>query len=198
MADSPRLRYLSGGIDQSLAVALDLTSYISASRVGNSFLCCRPEEPRHALDQLTLAWLQGNRQRMEEALGPRGRLALSSLMARRSWLELRSEIWHGVPSSGLALGFRFVGSSDWSKPEETLDQGLQDRRRSVDEPWPEAANLITEFVGIAGRGCGSREISFVRSLGTPAWLPTKYLVDEPDLVTLLRTVSDCAGMGAAQ
>src|SRR5206468_571240 len=80
MADNPRLRYLSGDVDQSLAIALDLTSYISASRIANEFVCCRSEEPRHALDQLILAWLQGNRQRMEEALGPHARLSLDSLV----------------------------------------------------------------------------------------------------------------------
>jgi len=129
---------------------------------------------------------------MEEALGPRARLALGSLIARRSWFELRAEMWHGAATSDFALGFRFDEAGDWSKPEDTLDQGLQDRRRSVDAPLPSDPALMTQFVGISGRDCGSRKIGFVRLPGTPAWLPTKYLVDDPDVGALLRAITDCA------
>ena len=60
------------------------------------------------------------------------RLAMGRLLSRKSWLELRSELWHGAPASNCAVGFRFDESSDWSKPEEALDQGLQDRRQSIE------------------------------------------------------------------
>lgn len=195
MANNPRLRYLSSDLDEALAIALDLTSYISASRIADDFVCCRPEEPRHALNQLILGWLQGNRQWMEKALGPNARLALDSLVARRSWSEVRNETWHGVPGSDFALGYKFDGSDDWSKPEETLDQGLHDRRRFLDlRQLPSDPNLITRFVGISGRGCGSLKIKFLRIPTTPAWLPSKYVVDDRDLGALLRTVTECAMM----
>ena len=41
MADNARLRYLSDDLDESLTVeALDLASYVSASRVESTFICC--------------------------------------------------------------------------------------------------------------------------------------------------------------
>jgi hypothetical protein len=195
MADNPQLRHLSGDVDKSLALALGLTSYISSSRIADSFGCCRAEEPRHALDQLILGWLQGNRLRVEQTLGPRAKSALASLLAQNSWLDLRNRIWHGVPSSGFALGYRFQNVRDWSKPEETLDQALHDRRRSVDlDQLPLDPTLTAQFVNISGQDCGRSEIRFVRIPATPDWLPSNYLVDDPDLGALLRLISECASM----
>jgi hypothetical protein len=193
MANNPQLRYLYGDLDLSIAVALDLTSYVSGDRVADKVLCCRFQEPRHALDQFILAWLQGNRLLLEDALGPRGRLALDSLLARGSWLDLWAEMWHGAPSSRLSVGYRFGGSDDWSKPEETLDQGLQDRRHSVDLGKLTAnPDLLTQFVGISGGSCGSREIRFTRVSRAPGGILSKYVIDCTDLRGLLRLITDCA------
>ena len=193
MADNPTLRYLRGDIDQSLAIALGLTSYISASRIADPFVCCGSMEPRNALDQLILAWLQGNRSEVEDALGARARLALGSLLTRHSWLDLHTEIWHGASSSGLALGYRFDDSGDWSQPDETLDQTLYARRHSVNlGQFPVHPDILTHFVGISGLSCGSLDIEFVRVPKSPDGLLSKYVVDDPDLRGLLRTITECA------
>jgi hypothetical protein len=192
MIANPRLRFLRGDLDHSLAMALGLTSYVSASRVAYQ-VCCRTEEPRDSLDRLVLAWMQGNRLWMEEELGPNGRLALGSLAANRSWLAMRATMWHGVPDSDLAIGFRFESPSDWSKPEETLDQALQDRRSHVDrDQFPTEPKLLTQFVDRAGNGCAPLEVRFVRVPRGTGGLGVRYVVDEADLEGLLRTVSECA------
>jgi len=130
MADDPRLRGFSSYLDNSLALALGLTSYVSAPRVTqNSF---GPQvEPRYQLDALILAWMHGNRTEMEEELGPSARSSLKSLLAKRSWAKLEHQMWHGATRSDAAIGYRFEIPGDWSQPEETLDQEIQDRRRFV-------------------------------------------------------------------
>jgi hypothetical protein len=195
MADNPRWAYLSTELDGSLAVALGLTSYISASRIAYSIAWRVPLEPRHALDQLILAWLKGDRPQVEEVLGPHARLALGSLAAGRSWPDLRDEMWRGASSSGSALGYRFDDHGDWSEPDETLDQGLQDRRFFVSiDPSLAEPDLLIQFVSISGGGCGSREIGFTRVgvVEAPVGGLTKYVIDDPDPKGLLRIITGCA------
>jgi hypothetical protein len=198
MSEYPGLRPLYGDLDESLAVALDLTSYVSGTRIAGTALCCQFQEPRHALDQFILAWFQGNRLQMEESLGPRARPALKSLLAQRPWLELRRGMLHGAPVSRLAIGYRFDGSDDWSKPEETLDQGLQDRRRSVDlGNLPANPDVLTRFVDVNGGGCGSRAIRFARVARAPGGLRSMYVIDDTDLEGMLRLITDCTVKGPA-
>jgi hypothetical protein len=192
MAIDPRLRYLGTEVDESIALALDLTAYVSASRVADEFVCCRSEEPRHALSQLILAWLQGNRQRALEVLGPRAQTSLRALIGPASWLKTRTQIWEVPTNPGLALGFRFNETGDWSKPEETLEQSLADRRRFLTASQPPEASLYTEFVGASGHVCEGRQIVFARVPQEPIWLPTKYVVDDEDIEGLLRTITRCA------
>lgn len=193
MISNRRLQYFHGDLDRALAIAFGLTAYVSAARL-YPYSPMPPEEPRHALDRLILAWMQNHRSQMEEVLGPKARLDLDSLLANQSWSALRIRVWGGPPEPDVAIGFRFEGSGDWSKPEETLDQGLHDRRffKTWDQ-FPPDADLSTQFVDRAGNDCGGRrEIRFVRVPGRPGNSPFKYVVDEVDLEGLLRAVSGCA------
>lgn len=194
LVENPRLRLFSYDLDQSLAIALDLTSYVSDSRVAdNGFVCCRVEEPRHSLDRLILAWMQDNQRAVEQELGPNGRSALKSLLTSRSYLDFRSELWRGPRTSNFAIGFHLLnGPEDWSKPEETLDQELHERRRNVDlGKFPIAPNLLVQFVDRSGAGCGQRAISFAQLPLYPE-LRVRYVVDDQNLEGLLRTISACA------
>ncbi len=195
MTANPKLRFLRYDLDHALAIALVLTSYVSASRVASRFICCRAQEPRHSLERLILAWMQGNLSWMEEELGPHARLALGSLLANRRWVDLQNELWHGATDSDVALGFRFESPGDWSEPEETLDQELQDRRRSPNiDQFPTEPELVTQFVDRAGYSCTKREIRFVRVPRGPGRMGFKYVVDDEDLASLLRTISGCAAL----
>jgi len=191
MIDNPRLRFLDRDLDNSLAVALGLTSYVSAARLDYPFVCC--EEPRQSLDRLILAWMQGDRLSMEGELGSSARLALGLLLANRSWPDMRAEVWQGVPGPESAVGFRFENPGDWSRPEDTLDKALRDRRRTVHlDKIPKQPRLVTEFVDRAGNDCTRLEIRFVEVPTDRGSILVKYVVDERDLEGLLRTISRCA------
>lgn len=191
MINNPKLRLLRYDLDSALAIALGLTSYVSATRVAYRCIDCR--EPRQSLDRLILTWMQGNRSWMEEELGPKARSSLGSLLANRSWVDLETELWHGGPVPDAAIGFRLEGPGDWSKPQETLDQRLQDRRRFVNlDELPTEPKLPTQFVDRAGNDCMQREITFVQAPAGPGGMLIKYVVDDEDLAGLLRTISECA------
>ena len=192
MAGNPRLRFLSADLDNSLALALGLTSYASASRVAQHLFGFEVE-PRYQLDAMILAWMHGNRTEMDEELGPNARSSLKSLLTKRSWADLEHQIWHGAAPSDAAIGYRFEIPGDWSQPEETLDQGLQDRRRHVilDE-FPAEPKLATQFVDKTGNNCMKREIRFVQAPAEPRGVVMKYVVDDSDMEGLLRTISECA------
>jgi hypothetical protein len=196
MVADPRFESLGDSLDNSLAIAFILTSYVSASRVWHPFICCRSEEPRHSLDRLILAWMQNDRSRIEDELGPKARAALDLLLANHSWLAWRSKIWGDLSKPDAAMGFRFwlAASDDWSKPEETLDQGLQDRRRAPNgEQFPPDASLLTEFADRMGKDCGERRtIRFVRVPRSGSDPRVKYVVDDEDLEGLLGAITVCA------
>lgn len=192
MIENPKLRFLVNDLDNSLAFALGLTSYESASRVAYRQIGFRVE-PRYSLDAMILAWMQGNRTGMEEELGPNARSILRSLLAKRSWPDLENEVWHGPTDSGAGMGFRFEYPGDWSKPEETLDQKLQDRRRYQNlDQFPTEPKLPTQFVDKVGNKCVKREIRFVLAPAVPEGTGFRYFVDDEDLVGLLRTITGCA------
>lgn len=196
MVDSPNLRFLRGDLDQSLALALGLTSYVSASRVADKFVCCRVEEPRHSLDRFILAWMQSNRSQVEEELGPGAQRVFASLLSQRTWVTLLTEIWGNESHASAGVGFRFDLSDDWAKPEETLDPVIQQRRHAVNlGDWPANPRISTVFVDRAGKFCAERDVTFLRtprsSSGVGA-LRTKYVIDEADISGLLRTITTCA------
>src|SRR5579864_1113373 len=111
-------------VDNSMALAFGLTSYVSSSRTtlpAAIFRCDRFEEPRDALDTMILAWEKDDAESLKATLGPTASSALTELLKGRTWADLRSTLWHDGSQKGTAVGYRFDLPGRWSEPEETLE-----------------------------------------------------------------------------
>lgn len=195
----PRLRRLEAdpslgpdrrNLDSPIALALNLTSYVSDSRpLAKAIRCNRGPEPRDPLDQLILAWQKGNRPWLESSLGPIGKTALYALLADKTWESMRAELWHDVTDGGVAIGYRFETSGEWSEPEETLGEGGSSGGNAavnLETPF----ELETLFTGRSGAECGRTRIRFIRTGGGES--PGRYAVDAADLRELLVLIASCA------
>ena len=190
MLGNSKLVFLQSAIDSSIAVSLDLTSYVSfrqwTSLPRGPVAICGHPEPRHALDQLILAWEGNDRTLFEASLGAVAKSMLNSLLAGRSWAEMRTDLWH-VESDSVALGYRFSGPAKWSRPAMTFENMRDLSGSTEDSANPELDAL---FVSASGLECTKHRIRFV-----PAGdLPARYVVDDSDLSGLLRALSSCAGI----
>jgi hypothetical protein len=152
--------------------------------------CSRSREPRNALDQLILAWERGDRRWFEATLGQRARGALRTLLKRRSWPKMRTEIWRIRPGERVAVGYRFKEAGRWGEPRETLETGF-----AVSDLDQTSPKIETLFKTSNGRDCGKHRVEFVRPLPGKWEPPLAYLVDDPDLDDLLRTITRCATEG---
>lgn len=195
----PRLRRMEGdpspgsdrrNLDSPIALALNLTSYVSDSRpLARIIRCNRGPEPRDPLDQLILAWQKSNLPWLESSLGPIGKSALNWLMAGKTWESLRAEIWRDMPVDGVAIGYRFETPGDWSEPGETLEEGGSSGS-SASVNFESPFDLETQFTNRSGAECGRKRIRFLRIADGQS--PGRYLVDDSDLVELLRLIASCA------
>jgi hypothetical protein len=188
MIGSPNLAFLQIDLDRAVALSLAMTSYVSGSRVPvRIFHCSRAEEPRDALDQLILAWERNDRPWLEASLGSRAKAALHSLLVGRTWKDLRTELWHGQSDHRVAMGYRFETSGPWAEPEDALNGERHHQDASLDS----AFQLDAKLKNGSGTDCGRQDVKFVkRAVGTRGTL--EYLVDNPDLRSLLRSVAFCA------
>src|SRR6202041_1571904 len=59
MIKDPKLRSAQYSLDNAVALALGLTSYVDDLRPPSGVFLCRFQEPRDALDDVVLAWEQG-------------------------------------------------------------------------------------------------------------------------------------------
>ncbi len=91
----------------AMALALGLTSYVPDTRSLTRVFHCWGQQPRDALNQLTLAWEKGDEQWLEDSLGPGAIAALKSLRKERSWEALRAELWSAKSSDHKAVGYRW-------------------------------------------------------------------------------------------
>ncbi len=195
----PRLRRLEGdpslgpdrhNLDSPIALALNLTSYVSDSRpLAKIIRCNRGPEPRDPLDRLILAWQKGDRPWLESSLGPIGKTALYALLAGNTWESMRAELWHGTPADGVAIGYRFETPGEWSEPEETLEEGGSSGGNAtvnLETPF----ELETLFTDRSGAECGRKRIRFLRTGGGTS--PDRYAVDAADLRELLVLIASCA------
>jgi hypothetical protein len=189
----PRLRQMVGdaklfslrlSLDDSLALALDLTSYLSRFYPATGILRCHSRQPRDGLNQMILAWEQDDRSLLEASLGQQAKTALNSLLEGRTWAGLRAELLPATSGGDFALGYRFEVPSVWSVPEA----GIEDLMDVASENGPE---LETRFKSRSGGDCGTYRIKFLR---VPAVQPggAPYLVDNADLGDLLRLIGSCA------
>src|SRR6202040_607136 len=189
MLANPKLEFLQVALDQSSAVSLGITSYVSGIREPLPTLHCdRADEPRDALDQLILAWERDDRPSLEASLGPAARAALRSLLAGRTWSVMRATLWHGKTNSD-AVGYRFDTPGRWAEPDETLEE---------ERPYGDIAltsgspDLETRFKNRLGADCGRSLVRFVNVPVPRAPGYLGYLVDNSKLDDLLRLISHCA------
>lgn len=188
MIGKPELAFLQNGLDNSLALSLGLTSYVSASQVPMRISRCRRDEPRDALDQLILAWERNDRPWLEAILGPSARAALNTLLKGRTWEGMRAELWHGDSSADVAVGYRFEVPGPWSEPEETLDDRAEHENATMSLANPDLDTLFTDG---AGGDCGRHRVKFLKTQVDGSAAVT-YLVDNSDLGDLLRSIASCA------
>jgi hypothetical protein len=202
LAGFPRIRKMMGNSalsffdsawDSSAAISLGITSYISKFHrppaamtfiYNHRVVFCRDQEPRFGLDQFIAAWEQNDRLSFERSLGPHAKAALSSLLEHKTWEDWRAGFW-GSSVGGGAVGFRFNVTGPWSAPPDMLEQHVAE-----DLVDPE---LETLFKGSSGSDCGTYRIKFAgdgRAFGDGS---LAYQVDNPDLGSLIRMISSCAG-----
>lgn len=185
-----RLHNWAVALDESMALSLGLTSYLSSwrdlpcppnepeCRVPVRMFRCDPAQPREALDRLILAFEHGNLPLLEATLGPRAEASFDRLIAPKKFPRHL-----GVS----AVGYRFNIEGQWSEPEETLEEG----RASTTLPGSYTRfSLETDFMVTASRRCAEMQVDFVAT-GTGGG-DRSYLVDNPDVGKLLETIADCA------
>jgi hypothetical protein len=213
MIGEPLLKDYAVSLDQSVALSLGLTSYVSAfrktddhqCRVGNSEAvtlssrpckpasseipigtvhCNRALEPRDALDRFILAVQTGNRLLREWSLGPRAKSSLGQL-PKKTGRAMQVQSGSGVP----ALGYRFMVAGRWSEPEENLVQDRQPGNPAGTDINPE---LEAAFTTRTGGPCGQMRIRFSSTSTTPFSDLGEYFVDSLNLVELINLVTACA------
>jgi hypothetical protein len=219
MIGNPMLKDYAPALDQSVALSLNLTSYVSSFRkpkehpckVGatdavtlssrpckptsreipmQSIRCDRGNEPRDVLDRLILASETGDRLLLGWGLGPNAQLALRQLPGKiPPPARARS-------SGPAAIGYRFRVAGRWSEPDETLKE---EKQPTIIPGNAASFELETIFYNRLGSECETVRIVFTRipetgwrdQNGKPVPGPTEYLIDNSNLVDLLRVVARC-------
>lgn len=220
MIGKPILKDYAPSLDKSVALSLNLTSYVSSFRKLNEHQCkvddtdavtqssrtCKPtsreipirsircdrgNEPRDVLDQLILASETGDRLLLGWGLGPQAKSALR---------QLSSKIPTAMGARGSdppAMGYRFTVAGRWSEPDETL----KEKKQPTIIPGDAASfELDTILYNRFGSKCETLRIVFTRipetgwrnEKGKPVPGPTEYLIDNSNLVDLLRVTVRCA------
>jgi hypothetical protein len=189
MVGNPELESLEHALDASIALSFGITSYVDDSSQPVDVIC-RPQQPRDSLDRLILAWQKDDRQGIDDSLGPKAKAALASLLAGRTWAEMRAALWPGK-AAGRAEGYHLDIPGRWSEPEETLGQDMAYADLARDPVNPE---IKTTFRDRSGINCGEHEVKFLSPAQTGA-PPGPYLIDNFDVGDLLRVIASCAARG---
>jgi len=194
MANTPQMAYWIEALDDSIALSIGLTSYVSGSRPPDTLVSCvRASEPRRALNQLILAWERSDQDNLEASLGPHAMSRLRQLLQGKTWGDLRAKLWQAQLGERTAVGYHFEISHRWAEPEETLDE-TNEASIPFDHEKPE---IPTRFTTSAGKDCGNHGLSFVKTPVDPTRrskdeqsLP--YLIDNSDVDSLLGLIASCA------
>ena len=195
MIATPELSFLRFNLDQAMALSLGLTSYVSGVREPGIVFTCRLQQPRDPFDQLILSWIQNDRPQFEKNLGPIGKNALNALLDQSPWESLRTELRSGNSDRQIGVGYVFETEGQWAEPEDTLPaQKSEFASTAGDLANPK---LETRFKTSSGGDCGKMTVNFVGTVegmvtGVGPFIPNSYLVDEPNLKSLLGLISSCA------
>ena len=188
MIQNPKLARMGSDLDLAIALALDLTSHVSASRpMVREFRCGRGDEPRDALDRLLLGWLKGDRRWFESALSQKARAAVRPLWANTglaTWSGGQNLLGWGMVAS---VGYRLESPGRWGEPEQTLEYH---RARQNDDSVSTRFVLRARFVDREMRRCPAIPVHFLQIpiRGTPS---RTYLVDDTRVEGLLQAVITC-------
>jgi hypothetical protein len=217
MIGKPLLREYAVSLDQSLALSLGLTSYVSAFRKRREHQCmdgpsggvvlrskpCKPassevpietirctrgEEPRDALDKLILAWETGDQLLMGWSLGPQAKSTLDQLrMGTIKSMPARSRSLNSRP---LSIGYRLSVAGRWAEPDENLVQKRPFGNLEGNYINPEIEAFFTDK---AGRSCGQVHLQFSSTPITQSPDgPMDYSVNNPNIVKVLDVIAACA------
>jgi hypothetical protein len=128
----------------------------------------------------------GDRQLLEESIGRRASAALSVELAGKTWGGLRQDL--GVAGTGTsAAGFRFAVGGRWASPSEWIQE-----EPTVDSNASHQADQVVAldamFTDRSGGACGRIKLDFLL-LRTPERFG--YVVDNPNIIEVLRFISAC-------
>ena len=176
-------------MDALVSLAYQMTSYVSEAHSprGRIFLC-RSQEPRDSLDRLMQAWIWIDPPALEATLGPAAKAALEAAGA---------DVQSPDPGSRGPAGYWLDIPGAWSQPLAELVESQVDSRdvvNAIDGHFEIEMRLKDR----AGNDCGRDCMRFLLHDGESHLLgpdkPLSYLVDNADLLDLLRTVSQCSAL----
>lgn len=171
-------------LDGAIAVALGLTSYLSIAHPSARLLvACQGQEPRHAFDQMIVAWERGDRLWFETSLGETAARAVA-VKDDDEWQAFRRTFWQDSPNA--AIGYKFQVPGNLSEPSMLTPS----QTRVPNEE--EKIELDTAFYDRNGQNCGDMMIQFIQSATEkpPGYL--RYAVDSSNIADVLQLVSACA------
>jgi len=197
MLGNAKLQDLRGAVDDSIALALGLTSVVD-SAVRPAPDICGYFERRDGLDLVIFSWEIGDQGMLRAHLGPQAVIALDALLKGRSWQDLPHELWRGKPGRDVAVAYRFEIPPPWAEPVEALENEAERDVRRKSASLAGDAVINTVFTDSSGKECGRHSIAF--ALTSPRSMSPEdfegpgpyYFVDNSDLVDLFHVISACA------
>jgi hypothetical protein len=191
MMGNPKLKDYWGPLEDAMAIALSVTSYVSPHHAppygdyaeGDHFYC-EPGQPQDALDQVIFAMETQNASLIRRSLGANAAKEIDRLLASGQWRRRYGERPAG-PTGAVAYTFDVPGR--WSEPNAKI-------RWSRETATPiRNANLSTRFKDKDGRECGTYQVRFVREdrVRIEPGLDA-YKVDNVDFEGLAKVISSCA------
>jgi hypothetical protein len=189
MLNNPALAFVEYAVDAAVAVSQGSTSYISFypwTEVLSSapLVLCGRVEPRVSLDYFILAWEANNRSSLEEILSRKAKDSLDQFLGGRTWAQMRADL-SADRLKGVGVGYRFLNApAKWSEPIMNLMDA------EIPDVYPSRidVDLQTSFASGSGIPCGTHLIP----LFEVATIPSKYLINDSDIGSLLRIISSCA------
>jgi hypothetical protein len=181
---SQHFSFATVSLDGAIAVALGLTSYLSIARPPlRALVSCQVQQPRDALDQMTVSWERGDRLWFETSLGETAAHAVTA-KDDNEWQAFRRVFWRDAPNA--AIGYKFNAPGSLSEPSMLIP--IQARGTNEEEKL----DLDTAFFDRNGRTCGHITIKFVQEANPkpPGYL--RYVVDNPNVADVLQLISACA------
>lgn len=172
-------------VDDAMATAMGLTSYVSRRRpVSANIPCIRGFQPRDALDRLILGLLRGDREWLESGLNVPsagfGREKWNRLLDSSGWLHSSEPAMARL----LAVGYRFQRDDRWSAPPIKL-------LIRQDRPEPEESGLPipTRFYDAGGILCAEVPVYFHRNRDGAAFRP--FVVGQENVGDVLQAILRC-------